>query len=146
MKEAVADMAPISKLNAELESGLRSTNEVGAVQAQGLVVVADGRQGRLANTDRAYLWGLDQHDLAAFGQPLAQGCGRHPPGRAATDDDDLADGRRLRSPGLHNGLRHGAAEPCVRLSKKMFQSDLFGRAVLASNALVCGSSMPQRRW
>jgi len=98
VEEAVADVAPVAELDAELEAALRLPDEVGAVQAQGAVVGADGRQRGFADADGADVGRLHQHDLAGrraahLRKALGQRRGRHPAGGAAAHDDDLADGR-----------------------------------------------------
>jgi len=92
VEEAVADVAPVLELDAQLERGLGLADKVDLVQAQRGVVVAYGRQGGFADAHRADLRRFDQHHLAALAQPLHQRRRGHPACRAAADDHDLAYG------------------------------------------------------
>ena len=92
VKEAVAHLAPVFKFDAELETGLRLFDEIGAVQAERGVVETDRRKGGFADPDGADLGRLHQDHLAALAKTLGQGCCAHPAGGAAADDDDLANG------------------------------------------------------
>ena len=67
----------------------------GFVDPEHLVEGADWRDRCLSHPNRADLFTFDQGDFAALGKIGRESRRRHPPGRAAADDQDLADGLRL---------------------------------------------------
>jgi hypothetical protein len=78
-----ADLQPVAEADAELVGAVGGAQELGFVDADDLVVLADGRKGSLADADAA-----DDLDAGAAFQPGDQGGGRHPAGAAAADNDD----------------------------------------------------------
>jgi hypothetical protein len=97
VEKAVAEVAPVLELDAELEARLRLADELRVVELERVVVVADGGQRGLADADSADLRRLDQDDLATRGvvaaaQQLAKRRGSHPARRATADDDDAPNG------------------------------------------------------
>ena len=93
---AVPDLAPVHKLDAELERALGRSNEVILVQPEQIVEQANLGDGRLPHPDRADLFGLDQVDVAVVGaQDLGEGRRRHPARSPPAHDDDLADPLRV---------------------------------------------------
>jgi hypothetical protein len=83
-----ADLQPVAEADAELVGAVGGAQELGFVDADDLVVLADGREGGLADADDADVLGLDDLDAGAAFQPGDQGGGRHPAGAAAADNDD----------------------------------------------------------
>jgi len=90
MEVALAEPGPVDEFDPELEGALGALEELGLVQAQGLVEDPDRRNRRLADTDGADLIGFDQRDTTALRQRAGQGRRGHPAGRTTTDDDDVA--------------------------------------------------------
>jgi hypothetical protein len=96
MEIALALAPPVPELDAQLERPLRLAQEVVLVEAEQLVELLDGGDGRLAHPDRADRLGLDEDDLV---QPLEQARAqrrRHPSGRPAAGDQYLLE--RLQPP------------------------------------------------
>jgi hypothetical protein len=90
--EVRARLAPAGKANAQLAAGLGRRHHLGVGHAELGVEAPDGRDGRLADTDRADLGRLHHGDAdAGVAQVLDQGGCRHPAGRASADDHDVAD-------------------------------------------------------
>jgi hypothetical protein len=89
---AIAQTAPVVKLDAQLERTLRGADEVVLVDSQRFVERADRRDGGLADADRADVVALDQGDPAAGLERIRQRSGSHPPGSTSPDDDDAANG------------------------------------------------------
>jgi hypothetical protein len=85
----VAQLGPVAKLDAELERALRACDEVGFVQPEQVVEQLDVRDGRLADTDDADLFGLDQPHGDLLVQYADQRGGSHPAGRSATYYHDV---------------------------------------------------------
>ena len=88
---AMAKLGPIDKLDAELERALRGFDEFVFIDAERAVEHPYRRDRRLAHANGADFLRLDQCDLAAMLKRVRQDSSRHPTGRAATDDHDLAD-------------------------------------------------------
>jgi hypothetical protein len=84
---AVARLAPVAELDAQLVGRLGLAHEIGLVEAQGGVEMSDVRHGRLADADGADLGRFHQADGdRQAGELGGQGRGRHPAGGAAADD------------------------------------------------------------
>src|SRR6185503_16844803 len=104
MQVAVPEARPVHELDAELERALGLADEIVLVEAEHRVEGVDGRNGGLAHADAAYLLGLYQTDAARTRTKRARKCRRrHPAGRTAADDDDLANTVIQGSPGNPRG-------------------------------------------
>jgi hypothetical protein len=82
--------APVAKLDAQLVTAVGGAQELGLVDAEQAVEVADRGKGRLPYPDNADFLRFDQFD----GGPLQGGDergGRHPSGRAAADHHDAVE-------------------------------------------------------
>ena len=89
---AFADLAPVAKLDAQLERTLRRRKHLALVDFERLIEFDERRDRCLAHADRTDLLGFDQRDLQVA--PLAdarKGGGSHPASRTTTDDDDMFD-------------------------------------------------------
>ncbi|EEF25313.1 conserved hypothetical protein, partial [Ricinus communis] len=92
VEEAVAEVAPVAEVDAQLERGLRAPDEIRPVDAERVVVVADRRQRGLPHADGADLRRLDEDDLARPAQLERERRRGHPAGGTAAHDDDFTDG------------------------------------------------------
>src|SRR6185369_17362163 len=91
MNVAVAHSRPVDKLDAELERALSLLDEIDLVDLEHFVEQLEMRNGRLADTDRADLLGLDQPDRILATEQLGTRSRSHPARGAATDDDNVFD-------------------------------------------------------
>ena len=96
---AVTFAPPVHELDAELEGGLGLADELVLIDPQHVIEEHDGGDGRLAHADRADILGLDQGDLHPRSHHLGQSRRGHPARRAAADDGDRLQFRRMH--GLH---------------------------------------------
>ncbi len=93
MKVRIAALMPADELDAQLVGAVGGADEFLLVDAEPLDESDERRHRRLANTDRAELLGLHQLDLAKLAlEVMAKHRGREPPGGAAADDYDFAEG------------------------------------------------------
>jgi hypothetical protein len=110
---AAAGLVPADELDAQLEAALGGGHELGLVEPEHRVELADMRQRRLADAHRADLVGLDQGQrIVGIGEQPRE-AGRAHPARGTAADDDDAQGRRgwVRA-GLHdNPLKRKTAPP-----------------------------------
>ncbi len=95
MEVALAGRAPVAEVDTQLVGALGRRNKLGLVNAEKLVKRDQAGNRGLANPDRTDEGRLDQGDFARRSQDLGHGRGGHPAGRAATDDDDAAQGRNF---------------------------------------------------
>src|SRR5262249_18519141 len=90
MNIRIPDAPPVVELDAELEGAPGPPDEVGLVNLEQAVEIAQVRYRRLADADDADLLGFDQRHL----EPRAEGFGerrsRHPSGAAPPYDDHRA--------------------------------------------------------
>ena len=87
MDVAVADLAEIAKIDAELEGRVGGPHHIGFVHAERFEEGAKVRQGRFANADDPDLLRFDEVHRSSLGQHPAERAGGHPSCRAAADDD-----------------------------------------------------------
>jgi hypothetical protein len=87
MKIAFAARAPVAELDAQLAAAVGGAQELGLVDVEQVVEVADRRKGRLPHPDDADLLRFDQLDGAALERGDKRGR-RHPAGRTAADHHD----------------------------------------------------------
>src|SRR5688572_31259500 len=88
MQVVIADARPVLEEDSELEGGGRRAHELLLVDAQEAVECADGRNGRLSDTDGADLLGLHQRDVQQIPELLRESGRRNPPGSAPARDDN----------------------------------------------------------
>jgi len=84
----IPHLQPVAEMDAELVAAMGGAQELRLVDADQLVVVADGREGCLADADDADLLGLDDLDRDPALQPRDQRGSRHPTGAAPADNHD----------------------------------------------------------
>ena len=87
----VPELCPVDELDAELEGALGSCEKLVLVELERGVVVLDGRDGRLADTDRGDLVRLDEADAYGALQELRKERRGHPARSSAPHDDDILD-------------------------------------------------------
>ena len=100
MHVAVVGLPPAVERDAELERAAGRAEERILVEAQRLVEQANLRDRRLADADRADLFGFDQPDAVAALQQRPQRRRRHPARGAAAGDDDRGSGGIGHGPSL----------------------------------------------
>src|SRR5687768_10679284 len=91
VKVGVAKPTPVDELDAELEGGIRLPDELILVNLKLIVEQANWGNRSLADADRSDLLRFDERDgVRLRSDNLGQESGRHPAGRSATYDDDVA--------------------------------------------------------
>src|SRR5207249_10457615 len=103
----VPELCPVDELDAELEGALGSCEKLVLVELERGVVVLDGRDGRLADTDRGDLVRLDEADAYGALQELREERRSHPARSSAPHNDDILD-----------ALIHRSAPPGPRILPK----------------------------
>ncbi len=89
----VPRLDPVGEADGELVAARDAAHELGLVEAGGTHEAHHRRDGRLPHPDGADVGAFDQRDLHPLpAQHAGQIGGSDPAGRAATDDDDGADG------------------------------------------------------
>ncbi len=88
MHVAMAFAAPAIERDAELEAAFCLAQELGLVDAQRLVEMANLWDRRFANSDRADCCAFDQLDPVVRRQEPGQQCRRHPASGPAAGDQD----------------------------------------------------------
>ena len=93
MHVAVAETGPIDEFDAEFVGRVCRADEVVLVDLKQAIEQLNLGDGCLADADGADFIGFDQLDveIGTLAHDRRYSRGRHPPGRSATDDDQLAD-------------------------------------------------------
>ena len=126
----LAHPAPVHELDAELERRMGLAHEGVFIEAQQAVEIQNVRDGGLTHANRADRVRLDHldADVRAFQESREAG-GRHPPGRAAADDHDVAnaqvahcalpDGQYRRRNSSCVGIAFAAASIASRMDSRL---------------------------
>ncbi len=89
MDVGIANIAPIDKLDAELECGIGARHELLFLESDPPIEIVNGRDCRFADPDGTDLVRLDQLNATKSpGQHTRQRSSGHPASGATTDDDD----------------------------------------------------------
>src|SRR5882724_9880550 len=92
MEISMPGLSPAPEFDTQLVGGLRLLHELSFIETDNLIEPVNGRNGGFAHSDGTDVVGFDQRDRTLPQvDGSAQRRGGHPAGRAAADDDDLAD-------------------------------------------------------
>src|SRR5579875_3424472 len=104
MDVAVADLAPVVELDAELERAIGFSDEFRLIDFQQAVEGREVRNGGLADADRANLLRFYQDDIDRATEGLGDRGGTHPSRGSTADDGDRLH-RALRLPSGHEHMK-----------------------------------------
>ncbi len=96
----LVSITPVLEADTELDCRLGRGHEFLFVDVEQTVEGHQGRNGRLADANRADFFGLDQRNVEYSAKSLRQGCGGHPACGTATGDHHAANGSGVVS-GVH---------------------------------------------